>query len=60
MSLACTCTPKVHARQAPVNFAYVHLCYASYAIYCPHHRVHDVKNPGRVELRYVYVIAHIK
>jgi len=33
---------------------------ASHAVYCPPHTVHDVKNTGPVELRYVYVVAHIK
>jgi mannose-6-phosphate isomerase-like protein (cupin superfamily) len=33
---------------------------ASHAVYCPPHTVHDVKNTGQVELRYVYVVAHIK
>jgi mannose-6-phosphate isomerase-like protein (cupin superfamily) len=32
---------------------------ASHAVYCPPHTVHDVKNTGQVELRYVYVVAHI-
>jgi mannose-6-phosphate isomerase-like protein (cupin superfamily) len=33
---------------------------ASHAVYCPSHTVRDVKNPGEVELRYVYVIAPLK
>ncbi len=33
---------------------------ASNAVYCPPHTVHDVKNTGQVELRYVYVVARTK
>ena len=33
---------------------------ASQAVYCLPHTVHDVKNAGQVELRYVYLVAHIK
>ena len=30
---------------------------ANHAVYCPPDTVHDVKNTGQVELRYVYVVA---